>query len=450
MRAETIVASATPRGISALAIIRVSGPMVPELIDRHLSPALLKAPRKQVLTKFKTSEGKELDSCLACFYERGQSYTGEEMLEISCHGNPLIIDLAQQVLRDSGCRMAEPGEFTRRAFLNGKLTLPQAEAVQDVIASRGERALEIAQQHLEGSSGKRLLALYEGLLESLAEIEAYLDFPEEDLPEENHRSTLARLDKRIEESKSLSASPLTRQLLFEGIRLAILGAPNAGKSSLLNQFLGQERAIVSETPGTTRDYIKEEIDWNGFRIQFLDTAGLRLTSNEIEAAGISRSREMIGQADAYLLLIARDGGIPEGLDESDIPLRGNNLLVVETKTDLPLPSPAKGPWANHPQVELSLKDESSWNQFKQTFSNFITQLLPPDEEDRLVLNQRQTDCLQTCIDHLYHCRAAFKDGLPEVAGSEMRLALESFALIVGKFDHEKMLDHLFGNFCIGK
>jgi tRNA modification GTPase len=450
MPAETIVAPATPRGTSALAVLRLSGPLVPALLSPTLGKDFSKTPRYQHLANYSDLSGTPLDQVLASYFEEGKSYTGEAMLELSCHGNPLIVDLILQDLCARGCRLAEPGEFTRRAFLNGKLLLPQAEAVQDVIASRSRRALEIAQAHLAGNSGRRLLALYERMLSLLAEMEAYLDFPEEDLPPENHAATKERYLEVKHECETLAAPPRSRELLFDGIRIVILGAPNAGKSSLLNALLGEDRALVSDIAGTTRDFIREEFIWHDYRIQILDTAGLRLSASSLEAEGIKRSLELVRSADAILLLVARDGTPPENLTPEDLPLSDKNLLVVETKTDLPLPSPALGAWSSFPQVGLSLKTSDGWKNFEDAFDALLGNVIPPSEENQLILNQRQNECLRTCLVHLDSALPAFLDGMPEIAATDLRQALEAFAGIIGAFDHERMLDHLFGSFCIGK
>ena len=251
---DCIAALATPMGTSAIAVVRASGPQVPELVQAIFGSA--PPPRSAQHADYRNAGGVLLDDVLFTWFAAPNSYTGQDTLEISCHGNPFI---AQKILEDllaRGCRSAEAGEFTQRAFLNGRMDLSQAEAVMDLIHARSERALLAANQQLRGSLGKRMNELTTILVNSLAQIEAYIDFPEEDLPQENRQALIQEVEKLISGTRQLMATNRYGEMLRDGIKTVIVGEPNAGKSSLLNRLVGRERALVSPEPGTTRDYLE--------------------------------------------------------------------------------------------------------------------------------------------------------------------------------------------------
>jgi tRNA modification GTPase len=266
---DTIVALATPFGISAIAKIRVSGSLTRMLIEKHLGN---KNPvtHSVFLASYRSILGKILDQVIVLFFSNGHSHTGEDSMEIDCHGNPLIIRSIIEDLQVSGCRIAEPGEFTKRAYLNHKIDLCQAEAVLDVIHATNESALEISQKQLRGTLSERIFHFSDALLSLLAAIEARIDFVDEDL--EFDDKIWDKLDETLKEIETIIDSHKFRKTLLHGISVAIVGHPNAGKSSLLNALLNEERALVSDIPGTTRDFVSENIIIEGFLIKIIDTA----------------------------------------------------------------------------------------------------------------------------------------------------------------------------------
>src|SRR5688572_26606595 len=291
---DMIAALATPAGTAALAVIRVSGEDT-----RGLAAKLLTSPpRPRVArhTDYRDATGALLDDVILTFYEGPRSYTGEDALEISSHGNPFI---AQKILEDMfarGCRPAEPGEFTQRAFLNGRMDLSQAEAVMDLIHARSERALTAANQQLRGSVGRRMNELIERLLGVLARIEAYIDFPDEDLPVEDRGFVIHEVVRLSTETDRLLATSHYGQLLRDGIKTVIVGEPNVGKSSLLNRLVGRDRALVSPEPGTTRDFIEERVIVGPHCLRLIDTAGLNPSPAPLEKLGIDKTRERLSEA----------------------------------------------------------------------------------------------------------------------------------------------------------
>src|SRR5688572_9346788 len=288
---DTIAALATPVGTAALAVLRASGPDT-----RRIAGELLRGtppPRVARHGDYHDRAGMLVDDVIVTFFESPRSYTGEDALEIACHGNPFI---AQKILEDlfvRGCRPAEPGEFTQRAFLNGRMDLSEAEAVMDVIHARSERALAAASLQLRGSLGRRMNVLIDSLLGVLARIEAYIDFPEEDLPAADRAFVASEVSRLSTETERLLATSHYGELLRDGIKTVIVGEPNVGKSSLLNRLVGRDRALVSPEPGTTRDFIEERVMIGSHLLRLIDTAGLNPSPARLEELGIEMTRQRL-------------------------------------------------------------------------------------------------------------------------------------------------------------
>lgn len=449
---DTIVALSTPVGESALGIIRLSGPLCPELINGLISAKSGLKARQATLCKYIDINGLELDTAIFIAYEEGASFTGESLLEIMPHGNPLIL---QKILEDCilrGCRMAEPGEFTKRAFLNGRMDLSQAEAVADIIHARSSYSLEVARRQLNGSIGIKMSEFSEQLLALTAELEAYIDFPEEDLPREDQSGPARDLKTLIQGVEELVETHRYSALLHDGIKTLIIGAPNAGKSSLINYFVGSERALVSEHAGTTRDFISAFILLEDYRIEIIDTAGLRLAEGRIEQQGIEKTLELVDSADFYLLILDHTQPPPELPDAVKRVLSPENTIVIENKQDLPASySHAELlPEARH--CPISLKERAGVKALKSALSELIEgHLQKPKAQDAIVLNARHTAALNQALSSL-------KDALQKIDNQEfseliavdLRIALEGFGEVVGRIDNEAMLDVLFQKFCIGK
>lgn len=446
---DTIAALATPAGTAALALLRVSGPAAGRLAGEILGSA--PPPRTARHGRYRDRGGAVLDEALFTFFAGPHSATGEDVLEISCHGNPFI---AQRILEDlfaRGCRPAAPGEYTQRAFLNGRIDLSQAEAVMDVIHARGERALAAAQRMLGGALGRHLQALVGELLGALARIEAQIDFPDEDLPPEDRAAALAVLASLRQGTGRLLATQHYGNLLRDGIRTVIVGEPNVGKSSLLNRLVGRERAIVSPEPGTTRDFLEERIMVGPHCLRLIDTAGLHDAPDALERLGIAQTRERLDEAD--LLLVVRDASrpaapLPAGLRERLTP--GNSLLVLN-KSDLPAGSPPAEGTPDLPAVAVSALTGAGLGALTEAIVRLADGLRPDGEEDGIFINARHAHALTQAEQGLAAAQDKLASGAAmELVASDLRGVLAAFGEISGQIDNERMLDRLFAEFCIGK
>lgn len=451
LNGSTIAALSTPQGESALALIRLSGPLCVRFSESLFKVQLPVQPRHSYLNTYRSLSGEELDEVLWAFYPATSSFTGEAMLEIACHGNPLIIDHILADLCARGCRLAEPGEFTRLAFLNNKLDLSQAEAIADLIHAKNDQALRAAKKQMGGALSKKISAVMDALLESIAEFEAYIDFSEEDLPAENIQRSAASIQSLKEELHILIINHRYRKPLVNGLQVSLIGAPNAGKSTLFNALVGEERALVSPEAGTTRDYIQAFIHIGPYAVYINDTAGLRETEHPIERAGIAKTLERIAESDFYLWLVDRSSAFI-ALDPSwHEPLTPHNTLILYTKADLPEICQLPDSLRAYPSLSLSLQDSKSIQVLRKELEAAIhsRQLLP--SPDTLIVNSRHAQALQLCEQHLQASLDLIAtQAPPELTVSELRLALDALGEILGKVDNEAMLDKLFAAFCIGK
>lgn len=447
---DTIVAPATAAGEAALAIIRISGPEVPALVQAVFgNPA--PPPRTALLGAYRDRHGGILDHLLYTVFEAGRSYTGEPVLELTPHGNPLIVRNLIDDMRSRGCRLAEPGEFTRRAFLNGRLDLSQAEAVLQMIQARSDRALEAARRQLSGSVGRTVEALAARLLAVTAHLEAYIDFPEEDLPPEDTEGPARQLRDLIGEMDHLIATRRYSALLHDGVKCVLLGEPNAGKSSLLNALTGEERVLVSEEPGTTRDYIEERIHAGPYLLRIVDTAGLHEAASALEARGVSRSLEQALSADQVLLVLDSTRPAPALPAALQGHLHPGNTLVVENKCDLPESRPLPGFLPDCRHVRLSAHTRAGLKDLRQLLRQALEEgLLIPDAEAVLV-SARHAGALEEARNRLRQALEKLRVGeAAELVASDLHAAIEAVGAITGRLDNEALLDHLFSQFCIGK
>lgn len=449
---DTIVALSTPVGESALAIIRLSGSLCPEIERAITGRKKALEPRQAKLCKYIDINGLEIDAGITIAYPENASFTNEAMLEIMPHGNPLIIQKLLEDLIARGCRMAEPGEFTRRAFLNGTIDLSQAEAVADIIHARSNFSLEVARRQLNGSIGKKMSQLTDQLLEILAELEAYIDFPEEDLPQASDAGPIHDLNRLIEEVKALIETNHYSALLQEGIKTVIIGAPNAGKSSLINTLVGSQRAIVSDIPGTTRDFITSYIMLKDYRVEIIDTAGLHSAEDAIELQGIEKTMELAQSADFYLVIVDHTQASPSLPESIETILKAKNALVIENKIDLKSEQSHKDFLPDCTHCPISLKAHTGIGDLKTEMHKLIDQSIAlPKGTDAIVLNARHTAALKQAQESLYKALEAIdREELSELIAVELRSAIDGFSQVVGKIDNEAMLDKLFQKFCIGK
>ena len=449
---DTIVALSTPVGESAIAVIRLSGPACPELAQAVLGRSRPLQPRFAHFGNYRNVSGVELDDCVMTLFEHGKSFTGEAMLEIAPHGNPLIVQKIMEDLYARGCRAAEPGEFTRTAFLNGKMDLSQAEAVSDLIRARSDRSIEVAQRQLHGSVGRKMSELTDRLLSVMAHLEAYIDFPEEDLPDENQAGPAQELRQVINDTCDLIETQHYTALLHEGIKTLIVGEPNVGKSSLINALTGSDRAIVSDVPGTTRDFISSFLMLGPWRIEILDTAGLREAGDAIEEIGIRHTIDQAETADFFLLVLdatAPSPTLPQDLLDRMTP---QNTLVLENKIDLTEARPQGAFLGQFKHCRLSLKSGDGLPAFREQWLAAIDAgLQQPIATDGVVVNARHAAALSESVAALELAAEKMKDAeLSELVAADLRDAIDSIGKVVGKVDNERMLDSLFKQFCIGK
>ncbi len=441
-QSETIAAIATAPGTGAIAVIRVSGPQAQQVVQDCTNGRRLQA-RLATLVRVRDTRGCVIDECVATYFAAPASFTGEDTVELSCHGGMLVTRRVLERLLACGARPAEPGEFSRRAFENGKLDLTQAEAVMDIISAGSDLALRAAQNQLQGAIGNQVAAAADILINVAAHVEAYIDFPEEDIAPDTTDTLLRQLDEVDTILRRLLATADEGRLLREGIRTAIIGAPNVGKSSLLNMLLGYERAIVSSTAGTTRDTIEESVALGGLRLRLIDTAGLHESADAIERAGMERSRRAGAEAD--LILEVADATAPRPALE--LPQTGAHHLLLLNKCDLPL----HPDWAaEQAAIRISCRAGTGREALEQAVEKLF--LSESGERDSLAaINTRHRHALQQALEYLAAARVALCAGeSPEFVDVDLRAALDSLGSITGRIDTEDILTRVFSTFCLGK
>jgi tRNA modification GTPase len=439
---DTIAAIATPLGEGGLAVIRVSGPKAFEIADRSFAGKTKpsEAPSHTVHYGHITRRNQNIDEVMLTVLRAPRTFTGEDTVEISCHGGVLPAKLVLDALLATGARIAQPGEFTKRAFLNGRIDLTQAEAVIDLIHSRTELALRAANQQLAGHLGARINALRDSLMLVLAHVEAHIDFPDEDIAPDTREKLLDRLRLGLETIDDLLKTAPEGQILRRGIRAAIIGKPNVGKSSLLNRLLGHDRAIVSSTPGTTRDTIEETANIRGIPILFVDTAGLRDSTDAIEQEGMRRSRETIEKAELIVHVIDQS----ERQDFSPLET-AKPVVIILNKTDLPHAIEIGE------AVEISCTTGFGLEQLKDRIKELVWSGAAGADMSDVMINSRHEEALQRARHAVSNTIETLVNGLSiELAAMDLRLAVNAIGEIVGKTTTEDLLDAIFSQFCIGK
>ncbi|MDE0575521.1 MAG: tRNA uridine-5-carboxymethylaminomethyl(34) synthesis GTPase MnmE [Opitutales bacterium] len=448
---DSIVAAATPIGESAIAVVRVSGALCPKLCKDALRVPY-PTPRRSSLAGYRDINECLIDDVIFVFYEEQSSYTGEPSLEISSHGNPLITKKIIEDLVARGCRLADPGEYTKRAFLSGRMDLTQAESVATLIKASSDRALEVARIQLRGDLGKKIRDLQSRLLDLQANLEAYIDFPEEDLPAEEMKGPSSALANLIAEVDHLSQSAGCAQLLEAGIRCLIVGSPNAGKSSLYNLLCGEERAIVSEESGTTRDYLSSRIEIGPFMVEMMDTAGLCEGGSTVERLGIERTLQLSEEADCFLFVL--DSALPSPDSVGKVlaeNINAENCLILENKIDLDDSKDFHGFLPDLQHLRLSIETGEGLDHCRTAIELMMQKLIPPPSEDCIIVNARHAANLAISGDFLREAhRLLLEDMSIELSLVEITSGIDALGEIVGKTDNEDMLDRLFNSFCIGK
>lgn len=455
---DTIAAIATARGRSALAIVRVSGADAVRIAAGVFSGVNLQGAAANTVHfgYVRGRDGDALDQVLATVFRAPRSATGEDVVELSCHGGDFATQFVLDRLLEEGARMADPGEFTQRAFLNGKLDLAQAEAIADLIHASSSAAHRVSMAQLEGRYSALLESLRNELMEVAAFVELELDFSDEDV-EFADRDRLERLldNARVLISRLLASYRLGERIR-DGVRVVIGGRPNAGKSTLLNALVGFERAIVSPTPGTTRDEIEAEAEIEGLRFRFFDTAGIRETSDLIEAEGVRRAHEAIERADVLLYVFEAT----TGMDESEVSLLdslaanrpGLPILRVANKIDLVAETEVDRVAADIAiSASRAMSDEAEIAPLVQKMIAAVTSDVTRADSSAVVTNQRHRKHLGTALEATERASLALQSGTSgDTLAIELRIALEELGSITGAITNEDVLDQIFSRFCIGK
>jgi tRNA modification GTPase len=445
---DTITAISTPSGRGGIGVVRLSGPQA-----RAIAQSILrfrKAPQwvawRAMLAELIDAGGSSVDQVVATFFEQPHSYTGEDVVEISCHGSPVVLRFCVERACSAGARPAEPGEFTLRGFMNGRIDLPQAEAVRDLIESTTIYQAQVAAQQAEGSVSRRIAPLKQQLLDLIALLEAGIDFAEDDVSVASAEEIIRRIDPVAGGISQLIASFAYGKLVHSGFMLAVVGRPNVGKSSLFNRLIEQERAIVTEIPGTTRDMVSETAAIEGIPVRFVDTAGIRESTDLVETLGVAKSLEAI--ADADLTLVVVDASTPLG--DEDLALirrareRGRSL-VVANKCDL-----AAAGSLEFDAVRVSALTGQGIDGLRRRIADAIT----PGEVEResgFITSIRHEGLLRDALAALEKGRSAALEGIPhEMLLLDFYAALQAVDAITGATTADDILNRIFSTFCIGK
>ncbi len=457
---DTIAAVATAVGEGGIGIVRLSGPASVAIAD-GLFRGIGGRPASGQPSRFAAyghivdpADGQTVDEVLLLIMRAPFSYTREDVVEIHCHGGPLPLRRILALVLAAGARAAEPGEFTKRAFLNGRLDLSQAEAVIDVIRAKTDASLRLAVGHLAGAFSQKVRAFRQEILRLIAHLEAAIDFPEEDIEELAAREVAAALTTLGGDIDRLLATAGTGRILREGLSTAIIGKPNVGKSSLLNALLGAKRAIVTDVPGTTRDIIEEYVNIGGIPLKVIDTAGIRETVDVVERIGVERAREALAQADLVLVLL--DASAPLTAEDREVLglLAGRQAIVLVNKTDLPAVidlEMVSALVADKPVIRISALEGTGVDELETAISELVYSGRVVQGDSAFVNNVRHSQLLAQARGRLTEAQAAAEGGLPpDCVVVDLRAAWTLLGEIIGETVGEDIIDQIFSQFCIGK
>jgi tRNA modification GTPase len=455
---DTIAAISTPLGEGGIGIVRLSGPQALDIVQRlfigsrisDLHAAPTHSLHHGYLVHLKTRT--VIDEILVTIMRAPRSYTREDVVEINCHGGILPLrNILDEVLA-CGARLASPGEFTKRAFLNGRIDLSQAESVIDIIRAKTDAGLQLAIQQLQGKLSQHVTRTHHDLKHLLALIEASIDFSEDEIELVSSEQVLTTLSQALSQIERLLASAHEGKIVKDGLRVAIVGKPNVGKSSLLNLFLEEERAIVTPIPGTTRDTIEDYINLHGIPLRLIDTAGIRHTTDQVEMLGVDKSRQAIRQADLILCLF--DASAPWSPDDREIvgSINKKKTFFLVNKIDLPAMMTIDELQTHLPESAviflISIKEHQGIEQLKQAL---VDHVLAVPLESVEVTNSRHKQALTRAKASLTHARGSAEAGMsPEFIALDLRETLEHLGKITGETTTEDILDEIFSTFCIGK
>jgi tRNA modification GTPase len=447
---DTIVAISTPPGRGGIGVVRLSGgqaaAIASKLVQSQTSNGWL--PRQATYGRLIDEEGRPIDQVLVTFFPKLHSYTAEETVEISCHGSPVVLGFAVERALAAGARLAEPGEFTQRAFLNGRLDLAQAEAVRELIDSTTLYQARVAVQQVEGGLSRRLAPLKKELCDLIALLEAGIDFAEDDVSVASDEEILGRLDRVLSGVTRLADSFQIGKVVRGGVTLAILGRPNVGKSSLFNRLLEQDRAIVTAQAGTTRDMLSEYFSIHGLPVKLVDTAGIRATADVIEAKGVAKSYEALADSDIILAIV----DLSEDLDATDHELlararqSGRRTLLVGNKCDLPAKARV-----SEPHVSVSAETGEGFDELRRQIYEHALPQNAAAQETGFITSIRHEKLLRDSEAFLKKAQDAVRGAIPhEMLLLDLYGALEPVDAVTGATTVEDILRNIFSTFCIGK
>jgi tRNA modification GTPase len=455
---DTIVAVSTPPGVGGIAVIRLSGKSVQHMAESvlHSSTGSVKLDDRKAAHGWLVDGTRRIDEVIAIFFQGPHSYTGENVVEMSCHGSPFIAGQIVDLLVRSGARPAQPGEFTFRAFINGRLDLVQAEAVADLIHSKTEASRKSALTQLQGTLSQRLDAIRNRLIHACSMLEVQLDFSDEDIAMSSSTEILSIFDRILVEMNGLLESYGRGRIFHEGLKIVLVGKPNVGKSSILNRLLEKERAIVTEIPGTTRDTIEDVLDIRGVLTRITDTAGIRETTDPIELRSVRKSEQAFSEADLILLVL--DGSAPLDSDDERLIARiahsEKRFFILINKSDL------AAAWQNAVlptccdairHFRISALEGSGVSYLIRSLEEEIQSGFTLSDEEALLTNIRQKDCIASARDGILMARASLEREMShEFVLLDLRGALERIGEITGQNSGEEILSAIFSNFCIGK
>lgn len=448
---DTIAAVATPPGEGGVAIVRISGNEAFSVASKIFTgPIHTYKSHTAHYGQVRNGNGESIDNVLVLVMRGPRSYTGEDTVEVHCHGGSLITRRVLESILAAGARAALPGEFTFKAFMNGKLDLAQAEAVQSLIGAKNEYALNAAEGQLKGSLSTKVNLFQKQLTRIAAILEAWVDFPEEDLEFISMEEICSELQVALEAIQSLVNTFHDGKILHDGLSICLIGCPNVGKSSLMNALLDKDRAIVSPIPGTTRDILEDQVRLNGLNLRLVDTAGIRDTDELIEREGIRRTKEAITQADLILLVLDASRGV----DQQDLNLARdvpkNKTVIVWNKTDLPHDEMPKINSFPH-VVPVSAKYQIGLDLLRDKINSIIWKNGSPSKEEIVITNVRHYEALQQSLKAGTNVLNGLKANLsPEFLSMDLRLCLNELGKIIGTNIGEDILSTIFSTFCIGK
>jgi tRNA modification GTPase len=453
---DTIAAISTPPGRGGIGVVRLSGPSSLEIaasIFQTKSQAQLDQPNRAHFGRFvDPATGEIVDEVILTFFKSPHSYTGEDVVEISCHGSPIILARVLQLITDRGARIAEPGEFTFRAFLNKRIDLAQAQAVRDLINAQTQYQARVATKQLEGALSIRLTPLKDALVEAIVHLESSVEFVEEDISPQTTSMLLSKLKDVIDALTAIAGSFSFGRYLREGFDLAIVGRPNVGKSSVFNRLIGSDRAIVTELPGTTRDALYESTSISGVPVRLIDTAGIRETTDLVESLGINRSRTAIADADISLLVL--DASEPLTSDDINLlnHLSPERRIIAVNKTDLP--NKIESNSIQTGEGEVTRISALTGEGFESLCAKIFEQLAgdaATERDDIMLTDARQHAAMRTAIEQLGDASKMMRSReLEEIVLLKLRGALSALGEITGETVTDDILGQIFSTFCIGK